>query len=240
MPTEIHDVSVPAPSISTVPRAVWVGGGLLAVVSAGLAGALIMKPAGPAQTAAVVTPAPTVVAASAVPQPVPLHARTSDKPARGAIHSVTSPGGTAQASRSVADATTRAALCTSCGTVESVSVVQEKGQGTGLGAVAGGVLGGVVGNQIGGGNGKTAMTVLGAIGGGLAGNEVEKRARGETLFDVHVRMENGGVRVFRRAESMAVGTSVVVEGTTLRMARDAGRNDVPRTVRTSAPVGAGT
>ena len=34
-----------------------------------------------------------------------------------------------------------------------------------IGTIAGGVAGGVVGNQFGGGNGKTALTVLGAVGG---------------------------------------------------------------------------
>ena len=38
-----------------------------------------------------------------------------------------------------------------------------------IGTIAGGVAGGVVGNQFGGGNGKTALTVLGAVGGALAG-----------------------------------------------------------------------
>jgi outer membrane lipoprotein SlyB len=136
--------------------------------------------------------------------------------------------------------TTSAVLCSSRGVVELVNAVQQKGQGTGLGAVAGGVLGGVVRHQVGGGNGKTAMTVLGAIGGGLAGNEVEKRARSDTEFDIQVRMEDGNVRTFRCTQSMAVGTHVVVEGTTLRPAHATGSGEVPRAVRTSAPAGGKT
>jgi uncharacterized protein YcfJ len=97
-----------------------------------------------------------------------------------------------------------------------------------------------VGHQVGGGNGKTAMTVLGAIGGGLAGNEVEKRARSETEFDIQVRMEDGNVRTFRRTQSMAVGTHVVVEGTTLRSAHATESGEAPRAVRTSAPAGGNT
>jgi outer membrane lipoprotein SlyB len=131
-------------------------------------------------------------------------------------------------------ATTPAALCASCGVVESVNAVQEKGEGSGVGAVAGGVLGGVVGHQVGGGNGKTAMTVLGAIGGGLAGHEVEKRVRSETRYDVRVRMEDGTSRVFHQAQSMAVGTRVVAEGGTLRVARDNPNAEEPRLVRTSS------
>jgi outer membrane lipoprotein SlyB len=121
-----------------------------------------------------------------------------------------------------------------------VKAVQEKGQGSGLGAVAGGVVGGLVGHQVGGGNGKTAMTVLGALGGGLAGNEVEKRVRSETLFDIQVRMEDGSTRVFHQAESLAVGTRVVAEGTTLRLARATETSDGPRVVRTSTSTGGRT
>jgi outer membrane lipoprotein SlyB len=124
--------------------------------------------------------------------------------------------------------------------VESVSAVQQAGQGTGLGAVAGGVLGGVLGHQVGGGTGKTAMTVLGAVGGGLAGNEVEKRARSETLFDVRVRMEDGSSRSFQRPQALAVGTHVVVEGSNLRVTRDTGQVSQPQVIRTSAPAAGST
>lgn len=70
------------------------------------------------------------------------------------------------------------AICYSCGTIQSVQEISNKGEGTGLGAIAGGVLGGLLGSQIGGGNGKKAMAVVGAAGGAFAGHEVEKaRAR---------------------------------------------------------------
>ena len=110
---------------------------------------------------------------------------------------------------------------TNCGTVESVRQVELEGQGTGLGAVAGGVAGGLLGNQFGSGKGKTAMTVLGAVGGGLAGNQVEKKARSETVYRVSVRMQDGGVSTFQQSQSFAVGTKVVVDGQTLRMASSA-------------------
>lgn len=228
--------------MSAVPRAVWIGGGLLSLVTAALAGALIMRSVEPAPTLAAAT------AASAAAQPVPLTPAAAPSPAPAPIpakpvHQAKSTPPPATASQGVWNApgaTTHAAICASCGIVESVAAVQEKGQGTGLGAVAGGVLGGVVGHQVGGGKGKTAMTVLGAIGGGLAGNEVEKRARSETRFDVRVRMEDGSIRTFQRSESIAVGTHVVTDGTTLRVARDTGNNDTPRTLRTSAPAGSST
>src|ERR1700730_13452511 len=90
----------------------------------------------------------------------------------------------------------RAAYCQSCGTVESIVTVRKQGHGTGIGAVGGAVAGGVVGNQFGSGNGRTAMTLLGALGGGLAGNSVEKHLRSETDYQVRVRMENGHTRYF--------------------------------------------
>jgi outer membrane lipoprotein SlyB len=237
--------------MAAVPRAVWIGGGLLALVTAALAGALVMRSVDPAPTSLPATAATS--AAGVAAQPVPPAASTPPAQAATALAPTTPPAHRAnpatsqsnpgQAQWNAPGGTTHAAVCASCGIVESVNTVKQKGEGTGLGAVAGGVLGGVVGHQVGGGKGKTAMTVLGAIGGGLAGNEVEKRARSETLFDVQVRMEDGSVRTFQRAQSMVVGTHVVVEGTTLRVARDAGsssNNDAQRTLRTSAPAAGST
>jgi outer membrane lipoprotein SlyB len=255
MPSNTIDLSPPTSGLGAVPRAVWVGGGLLSLVTAGLAGALIVRPATvePITPTAAVTTTATTAAAAIPGQPVPLVAQaplTSAPnaapnaapavPAAPVAHAKPAPGHAATATPvpPLRDAT-RTALCASCGVVESVGAVQHKGQGSGLGAVAGGVLGGVVGHQMGGGKGKTALTVLGAVGGGLAGNEVEKRARAETSYSVRVRMEDGSVRTIERAQSMAVGTQVIVEGTTLRIARSAPKSDESRTMRTSAPVGGG-
>ena len=99
----------------------------------------------------------------------------------------------------------------------SIQTLRSEARTNGSGAVIGGVLGGVVGNQIGGGNGRTAMTVLGAIGGGLAGNEVEKRVRSETRYDVEVRMRDGTRQVLRQSQPVAVGTRVVIEHGQLRV-----------------------
>jgi outer membrane lipoprotein SlyB len=109
-----------------------------------------------------------------------------------------------------------ASVCASCGKVESVSAVQKKGDGTGLGVVGGAVVGGLVGSQLGGGNGKGALTVLGALGGGVAGNEVEKRARATTVYEVKVRMDDGSVRTVTQSTAPAIGEKVTVEGSTLR------------------------
>lgn len=93
-----------------------------------------------------------------------------------------------------------AAICSACGTVESVRAIQQAAKPSGLGVAAGAVLGGILGNQVGSGNGRTLATVAGAVGGGYAGNEVEKRGRTTTSYQVHVRMENGSIRTFPYAQ----------------------------------------
>lgn len=242
-PTQV--ATPPVSPLRAVPVAVWAVVGVLALATAGLTGALVMRSTGsaPATPAAVQAPAPEklaaaepapttattsqqqgtqVHAAQAVAQEHPAPVRHTPKPAPAR------PVQVAQAPETVQPApvqsvpvpapvqVARAPVCATCGTVESVQAIQQKGQGTGLGAIAGGVLGGVVGNQFGGGHGRTALTVVGAAGGALAGNEVEKRARASTSYDVRVRMEDGSVRTVRLANAPAVGTRVAVEGSQLR------------------------
>ncbi len=249
MTARTDQISPASVSPGAVPRSLWMGwlgGAALGLATAGFAGALIMRSG---QTASP-SPAETPAVASIVAQPAPLAAPVAAPAAARPRH--TKPVTVAAPDVAVAQAASQppaatepaaaevpAAVCASCGVVESVTAVQQKGQATGLGAVAGGVLGGVVGHQVGGGKGKTAMTVLGAIGGGLAGNEVEKRARSETLYSVQVRMEDGSTRVLQQAQSFAVGTRVIVEGTTLRVARDAGRSEPSAVVRSAALPSAG-
>ena len=219
---------------------------MLVLVTAALAGALVMKSVLPSPTAEALPPTPVALSAPAAaaapaiaavaPRSVPVPAATS-KPT---VHSKpASPSVVREANANPPIATTRAVACATCGTVESVDAVQVKGEGTGLGAVAGGVLGGVVGHQTGGGNGKTAMTVLGAIGGGLAGNEVERRTRSETTYDVHVRMEDGSQRVIRQSASMAVGAHVIVDGNQLRVATESPTRE-PGLTRTSTTAARGS
>ena len=81
------------------------------------------------------------------------------------------------------------------------------------------LLGGAVGNKMGHGSGRTATTVLGAIGGGLAGNEVEKRARAETVYEVRVRMDDGSTRTFTQKTAPTPGSRVTVDGNTLHTTR---------------------
>jgi len=150
----------------------------------------------------VAPPQPAVQAQA--PQPAPAAAPVARAPAhQRAVR--TSP----EPSRAVA-------VCTHCGTVEAVNAVKVKGEGSGVGAVAGGVVGGALANQFGHGNGKAALTVLGAVGGALGGNEVEKHVRAVTVYDVTVRMQDGNLRTVRQQSAPAIGERVVVEGNTLR------------------------
>ena len=125
----------------------------------------------------------------------------------------------------------RADVCTSCGKVEAVTPIKRQGQVNGvavgnttigLGTVAGGVLGGLLGNQVGGGNGKTAMTVLGAAGGAYAGNKVEQNMNSVTVYSVRVRMDDGSTRNIEVSSPVSVGSQVTVEGKNLRLASAAG------------------
>lgn len=101
-------------------------------------------------------------------------------------------------------------VCMHCGVVEAVTPVERDGAGSGAGAVAGAVLGGLLGNQVGGGTGKTIATVLGAVGGGWAGNNVEKRMKKETVYQVDVRMEDGSLQRVEHAGVVSVGAHVTV------------------------------
>ena len=84
--------------------------------------------------------------------------------------------------------------CTNCGTVDSIRVVEQAGEGSGVGMIAGGVLGGLLGHQVGQGRGNTAATIVGAAGGAYAGHQVEKNVKKGTRYDVSVRMDDGTMR----------------------------------------------
>jgi len=116
-------------------------------------------------------------------------------------------GGTAAAERNAPDAryaeapqpaahmaAPAPAVCHSCGVVESVHAVTQRGQGSGLGAAGGAIVGGLLGNQIGGGSGRKIATVAGAVGGAVVGNQVEGNMKSSTTYQVRVRMDDGKVR----------------------------------------------
>lgn len=98
------------------------------------------------------------------------------------------------------DADKRTAACPSCGTVESVRLVERQGSGSGLGAVAGGVAGALLGNQVGGGSGRTVMTIAGGAGGAYVGNELEKNSKRSSAYQIRVRMADGSMRTLTQRE----------------------------------------
>lgn len=107
--------------------------------------------------------------------------------------------------------------CTNCGMVETIDVVEVKGEGSYLGKIAGGVVGALIGSQVGQGRGTTAAEIAGAVGGAVAGNEIEKRVRKTRHYEVIVRLQNGGTQTISYATEPAfrVGDKVRVENGTL-------------------------
>jgi len=222
------------PQRSALARNAWILAGGLALTALGLAAGLAWRPSAPsaefAAPGSVATTKASLAGNEAVVEPSAPTAKPAEAAAptaapvppaptqhKSSTHVAKAAPGETHASNGVSTplATQPAAVCATCGVVEGVREVTQKGQGTGLGAVAGGVLGGAVGNKMGHGNGRAAMTVLGAIGGGLAGNEIEKRARSETVYDVRVRMDDGSVRTLQQKTAPTPGTRVTVEGNTL-------------------------
>lgn len=178
---------------------------LAASSSANAADDMIEKPAAavkpaPAPAKKVVKPTPRPTAA---PAPAPTYSSNAPYP---------------YPSAAPAPVPAVAQVCSSCGSVESVTPVTRttKPDGPGVGVIAGGVAGAVLGNQVGRGNGRAAATILGAIGGGWAGNAIERNVRKETVYQVGVRMDDGSRRTIEVAQPPAVGSQVTVNGSTIR------------------------
>jgi outer membrane lipoprotein SlyB len=106
-----------------------------------------------------------------------------------------------------------APACANCGVVEAVNQVQHKGDGSFLGKIGGGVVGALLGSQVGHGTGNTVATVAGAAGGAWAGNEIEKRVKTTTHYEVVVRLQGGGTQTvsYSAQPGFAVGTRVRVD-----------------------------
>lgn len=195
MSTELSPGAVAAPAAPS--RTVWLIAGVLGAASIA-AGAGMLARKGLPEPAGQPVPAQEAAAPEAKPVEKPV-AKVSPK-----------------ASPAPAPKVAAAPVCHDCGVIESVRAVTKKGEGSGVGAVAGGVIGAALGNQVGGGNGRKAMTVIGAVGGGVAGNEIEKRAKSTTVHQVTIRMDDGSVRTLEQASAPAVGARVQVEGGKLR------------------------
>jgi outer membrane lipoprotein SlyB len=98
-----------------------------------------------------------------------------------------------------------AAVCKSCGVIESVRSIEHRPQGSGVGAAGGAILGGLLGNQVGGGHGRQLATVAGAVGGAVAGNQVETHMKTTRTWRIVVRMDNGTTRTINQSAQPAWG-----------------------------------
>ncbi|MDM0001412.1 glycine zipper 2TM domain-containing protein [Variovorax sp. J22P240] len=233
--TSIDPTTVERTPTHSSPKVLWAAIGTLAVAVAALGGVLLHQ-----QGRNGAPDAATIAAAPATRAPAPDDFKPDEPqpaaPVPPAVNSAAFPRATtlpppvrapevqppkvAQASPAPgpAPAPARAPVCSVCGHVESVRTVEHPAPATGVGAVGGGVVGGLIGNQIGHGNGRTAATVLGAVGGGFAGNEIEKRTRTVTSYQVSVRMEDGSLRTVETSTAPPIGKAVTLQGKVLRPA----------------------
>lgn len=194
-------------------KTLWAAVGVLGAAVVGLGGALYYTqtqkvPETAAPVAVVATPAPAPEPAArpaAAEQTVPAAPVARPKPA--APKTAVKPAAVAEVQKPAAKP-----VCVDCATVTAVTAVEREGQASGTGAVAGGVLGAIVGNQVGQGQGKDVATIIGAIGGGIAGNQVEKKMKKVTVYQVELRMDDGSRRTLEQAEPAAVGARVRVNG----------------------------
>ena len=157
------------------------------------------------EPAPVATPAPAPVAK---PKPAPVHVAKPAPVAKPMPVKDTTPE-------------VRVAAAPPSNTVGAVTQIDPitESNASGVGAVAGGALGGVVGHQFGKGDGKKAMTVLGAIGGAVAGHQIEKANNTKVVgYRVHVQLDNGETRTFEPAQldGLKVGDRVRVDQGQLR------------------------
>ncbi|MDP2064894.1 MAG: glycine zipper 2TM domain-containing protein [Burkholderiaceae bacterium] len=223
----------PTPGAAGGTRALWTVVGVLGVAVLAMGGALVYLQTQPAATPTAIALGPDgkpatlggdgkplpMVQDGPVPPPQKPVAKAAEKhpaptprpaPATAAVATpavVQAPGPAPAPAR---------AICTVCGTVESVKAVEHKPAGSGLGAVAGGVAGAVLGNQIGKGSGRTVATILGAVGGGVAGNVIERNVKKQTVYQMAVRMEDGSLRTVEKAAPVTVGARVTLDGANLR------------------------
>jgi len=167
----------------------------------------------PAETtpppAAVTAPptAPMDAPPTAAPKPAPVHV------AKPATPKPTAKPVVAKAEAPQAVKVAAAPPPNTVGAVQQIEPITET-HASGVGAVAGGALGGVLGHQFGKGDGKKAMTVLGAVGGAVAGHQVEKAHNAKVIgYRVQVQLDSGETRTFepKELDGLKVGDRVRVE-----------------------------
>jgi outer membrane lipoprotein SlyB len=224
------NVYFPAPRATAASKTLWGAITVLGISTLAMGAALVQVHTGNADAMVHSAAAPTVQAVTALAPPTkakeslrvasssPKHtqpsAPTSTKPAGGSTAPAASNDGFDPQDRSPVRkvVSTPESVCQTCGTVESVTLVQRESAPVGVGAAAGAVLGGIVGNQVGQGDGKTVATILGVLGGGWAGHTVEKKMKVQTVYQVRVRMDDGTTRTLEQKTAPAVGSKVTVDG----------------------------
>ncbi len=93
------------------------------------------------------------------------------------------------------------ARCDTCGVVTRIDHrARASNTPNATGAVLGGIVGAVAAREIAERNtdsdGRTnTATVAGAVGGAVAGNAIQNRVQGQSVYDVHVRLDNGRMTV---------------------------------------------
>lgn len=106
-------------------------------------------------------------------------------------------------------------------TVESIRQVVEKKEGNSpWGMLAGGLIGGGLGSLVGGGNGRTAATIVGALGGGYVGHKVEN-SQTQVVYEIGVKYDNGTWGTIRQTASppFRIGDRVLVTDRGLELLR---------------------
>lgn len=220
----MNDVTMTGAAVAGT-KTLWAAVGVLGAAVLGLGGALYYTQAHKTDevlaAAPVATVAPTTPVAAAVTE-VPAKPPVVEKPAAArprVAHAKMAKPAPVAATPSPVEAPPPVVvrpICVDCATVAAVVPVEREGESGGTGAVAGGVLGALVGNQFGRGQGKDVATILGAIGGGIAGNQVEKKMKKVTAYQVDLRMDDGSRRTMELAAPIAVGERVRLEGGTLQ------------------------
>jgi outer membrane lipoprotein SlyB len=149
--------------------------------------------------------APVVAAPVAAPAPAPV-AAPAPKP-------VAKPKPKPVAPKAEAPAPVKI-VCNNCGTVVSINVIEQSGEGSGTGVVIGGAIGGLLGNQVAKSKDKELATLAGAVGGAIAGNAIEKHMKKTTVVDVAVKMDVSGETLILRHTvnpNVVAGDKVKVE-----------------------------
>ena len=109
------------------------------------------------------------------------------------------------------------AVCSECGKVTAVKVVDKAGESGPVGMIAGGVAGAVLGHQVGGGMGKDLATIAGAAGGAYAGKKIEEKMNTRKVWTVSVHYNNGTTAEFdyEQDPGFKAGDAVRKSGNTL-------------------------